>query len=199
MGKRKTLDFEKADSDAWQMLTVAIPVLAEIVVAQRYDPGRDVLGAIFKDTIDHPADHGLAWLPEVLETVRKHMHQNDGQSALSTSLYAIARLKLHVTALALAAHAQRTAIAEPVALKEIKRRAGKRKKDIDRRADSETLKRLAREIFAEDDPNDVKGNTKNVYKEIGELVAKQVQPPLKRPIAAETVRKWIASPISGNG
>jgi hypothetical protein len=167
-------------------------------VPVRYDPDNDVLGHIFADSMIHDSPtFGLTWLFATDSAMEKSVHNNDGHAAMTTALYAIARLQIQVVALAVALQSARKALGKPVALKELKRRSGKRIADISRKADAAEKIRLARELFAEYDPADVKGYAKRVYREIGEVMAKRLK--LAKVIPGGTVRKYISQKKSGNG
>ena len=88
---------------------------------------------------------------------------------------------------------------EHLLLQEIGRRTGKRKQEIERKTERENL---ARKLWAEYDPADVKGRHKEIHKEIGQimqqrlgLVDKDGKP---KPIPAATVRGYLSGKKTGH-
>jgi hypothetical protein len=89
----------------------------------------------------------------------------------------------------------------PARQREYTRQKKKKDSDLQRAKDGEAKRRLAREIFSEYTPGDIKrlGGKEKVHKEIGELIAKRMDPPLSKPVPAGTVRMYLTASNSEIG
>jgi hypothetical protein len=80
---------------------------------------------------------------------------------------------------------------------EFHRENGKRKNNLERKAEHQIQVDLAHDLWAEYDSADVKGRHTEVHKEIGQIMQQRLE--LPKPIPAPTVRRYLTEKKTAHG
>ena len=146
-------------------------------------PQPEISSAEFADAVDH-ADEAWCRLFPDFERIETEWNASNPEGALLAALVAIGKVARINFMLATALTTDKKMISTGV-----KQREGKRQYDIEQQIERSKRIRLAAKLWSEFDPADVKGKTKEVWKEIGEIMRRRLE--LVEPIKPETVKDYL--------